>query len=242
MHRTQLSGLDVLQSELLLSFPGLRHAFFLKNDNCNVSYSVGDDANRVDRNRKRVFDAFGIRSYQGVACCHTTNIILVTAREAQLYLQADGLLTTLPNQALATTCADCQCAIFYDPVTRQLANIHAGWRGQAGGIYSGTIQKMLKAGARAENICVAVFPSLGPEYAEFVHYEKELPKRWWPHKYSQSRFNLWDLAEKEFLANGLKQANIDIARICTYSSSDCFSYRRDKPSGRHMTLCSLSET
>jgi copper oxidase (laccase) domain-containing protein len=35
---------------------------------------------------------------------------------------------------------------------------------------------------------------------------------------------------------GIPAANILIDRTCTYSSSDCFSHRRDKICGRHLTF------
>ena len=38
--------------------------------------------------------------------------------------------------------ADCQAAIFFDPVRKAIANVHCGWRGSVCNIYAKTVEKI----------------------------------------------------------------------------------------------------
>ena len=81
---------------------------------------------------------------------HTDNVIIVNEKknedtaDIQLdYLEGvDGLITTKSNIALATTTADCQNMILYDPTKHVLGNIHSGWRGTFQKIVQKAVLKM----------------------------------------------------------------------------------------------------
>ena len=89
----------------------------------------------------------------------------------------DILTTRETERALMIHHADCQAAIFYDPVVHALANVHCGWRGSIQNVYQETLAHMFQTfGSKAENVLVAISPSLGPQNAEFVNFEQELPK------------------------------------------------------------------
>lgn len=68
---------------------------------------------------------------------HTDNVIIVNEKQkkdsADIYLDyldgVDGVITSKPNIAIATTSADCLCMILYDKNKKVLANVHSGWRG-----------------------------------------------------------------------------------------------------------------
>lgn len=69
----------------------------------------------------------------------------------------DGLITNEPGVALVCFAADCTPILFYDPVQRVVAAIHAGWRGTANGIARKAVEKMIaEFGSRPEDICAAI--------------------------------------------------------------------------------------
>ena len=73
----------------------------------------------------------------------------------------DGLITNEPGVALVCFAADCTPILFYDPVQRVVAAIHAGWRGTANGIARKAVEKMIaEFGSRPEDICAAIGPSI----------------------------------------------------------------------------------
>ena len=164
----------------------------------------------------------------------------VTEANPQLEPVADGLTTQRPYLGLLVLHADCQAAIFYDPIHHALANVHCGWRGNVQNIYKETIAFMAASyGTKASDLLVGISPSLGPEAAEFIHYRTEFPECYWDFCIN-NHFNLWELSRYQLMAEGILPHHIEISGMCTYSHpEDCFSYRRAKKSGRHGTLAML---
>ena len=81
--------------------------------------------------------------------------------------EADGLMTDLPGVALVVYSADCIPILFYDPVRRCVAAVHAGWRGTAAGIATAAVDRMkIVYGSRPEDILAAIGPGIGPDCFE----------------------------------------------------------------------------
>ena len=139
--------------------------------------------------------------------------------------------------------ADCQAAIFYDPVHHALANVHSGWRGNVKNIYQTTILKMASVfGTKPQDLLVGISPSLGPQHAEFKNYKVEFPEHFWSFQVCPEYFDLWAIARHQLEEAGVLPYHIEIAGICTYANKeDCYSYRRDKVTGRHATLAMLRD-
>jgi len=147
----------------------------------------------------------------------------------------DGLVTDKAGVQLLIRHADCQAAIFYDPVKKVIANVHAGWRGQGLNIYQEVIDQMRhKYGSKPENLFVGISPSLGPCCAQFIHYEKELPAHFWEYQERPLYFDLWAIAQWQLTQAGIVPSHIQVAEVCTCCNpSDYFSYRRDRVPGRN---------
>jgi hypothetical protein len=170
---------------------------------------------------------------------HTANVHVVegphTSNEA-----CDGLITKEKHQALMIKHADCQAAIFYDPMQNILANVHSGWRGNVQNIYGVTIEAMKKMGSNPANILVCISPSLGPEQSEFVNFKTEFPPHFHEFQWKKNYFNLWEISRMQLKASGILPSHIECAEICTYENkADYFSYRREKITGRNATLAML---
>jgi hypothetical protein len=158
--------------------------------------------------------------------------------------ECDGLMTNVGGVALKVGHADCQAAIFYDPVQHAIAAVHCGWRGHVSGIYSEAVRAMAQAySSKASDLRVAIAPSLGPCHAEFIHFRSEFPQPFWQFQVVPNYFNLWALGQWQLQEAGILPHHIQVAQQCTYAdNSDCFSYRRSGgTTGAHATIAMLTD-
>ena len=100
---------------------------------------------------------------------HTDNIAIATKKINQNfpdinldeYSRTDGIITQKENLVLSTTNADCILILFFDPVTKTIANIHSGWKGTLQRISIKTVQKMVKEfECKPEDIICCICPSI----------------------------------------------------------------------------------
>lgn len=203
----------------------------------NLGFTQGDIPECVKENRKRACNALQIEQVSSLYQVHSSDIVCAHPKKKQ---QADGLITNTSHLGLLILHADCQAAIFYDPIHHALANVHCGWRGNVANIYAKCIAMMrAQYGTKPADLLIGISPSLGPKKAEFKHYKDEFPQEYWQFQ-KNSYFNLWELARYQLEEAGVLPHHIEIAGICTYSHpEDYFSYRRVKQSGRHGTLAML---
>ena len=62
---------------------------------------------------------------------------------------------------LSTTNADCILLLFFDPVTKTIANVHSGWKGTLQRISVETVDKMIKEyGCNPDDIICCICPSI----------------------------------------------------------------------------------
>ena len=154
----------------------------------------------------------------------------------------DGLITKEKGIALSVEHADCQPAIFYDPVQHVVGVVHAGWRGMVHNIYKEAVERLESAfHVKRENLLVCIGPSLEPEHSEFIHYKQEFPETFWRFQFKPNYFNLWEIARFQLRELGILPHQIEMAEMGTYGNPDDFySYRRTKSkTDRHTTVCVL---
>lgn len=241
--------LEWLEFDLLHPFSHLAHGVFLRHGGASVGScatldlgkTTSDHPNEVKVNRELVRKAIGVPVLIFPVQSHGTNVQRITAKNKDKTPQCDAVFTTEKNIGLGVTHADCQAAIFYDPVHEAIAIIHAGWRGQAQNIYARVFDAMQREiGTQPQNLLVCISPSLGSDCAEFKNYKQELPQDFWPFQTKPTYFDLWAIARKQLAALGVLDKNIEITEVCTHCNpKDYFSYRRDKDTGRHGTVVAL---
>jgi len=125
----------------------------------NLGLSTGDEATRVEANRTRVRAALGLRSVHVLHQVHGTRIWEVPDAAAR---EGDALWTRDTGVAVAVGIADCVPSFVWDARQRWVGVVHAGWRGTAAGILHQSIATWIAAGARTEDLHVALGPSIGP--------------------------------------------------------------------------------
>lgn len=247
MIKKEHNSVSWFEYSLLKNHPEVRHAVFTRKGGSsagnfrglNLSEHVGDSVEHVRENREKAFQAIGL-TVPIVEANQVHGASVETVREIATSRvdSCDGLVTNLKGVALSMQHADCQAALFYDPVHKAIASVHAGWRGNCQNIYKETIIKMgQEYGTRPEDLIVCISPSLGPNKAEFKNYQTELPEAFWRFKDENNYVNLWEIARWQLESEGVLPENIELAERCTYSDSELFySYRRDRLCGRHLSL------
>jgi polyphenol oxidase len=153
---------------------------------------------------------------------------------------ADGLIfQAKPGDAgpvaLGVKTADCVPILLYDPETRQIMAVHAGWRGTLKRIMKKAIGLMAANGTDPENIYAAIGPHIGDccytisavrsekfrqEFGDNPKIVYKLASCW--------HLNLGYINRTELENAGLKPFHIDDFSLCTAClKDDFFSYRSD---------------
>ena len=201
----------------------------------NISDKVGDHPDCVKGNREVVKEFLKAKKIIYPDQQHKTSIVEVTDKNKDQHFACDGLVTKEKFVALAIAHADCQAALFYDPINNVIGAVHAGWRGLVQDIYKNTIEFMQKKfNTKPSDIIVAVSACIGKDHAEFKNFKKEFPKEFWKYEIKDKLFDLQKIAEDQLLACGILEKNIEIYDDCTFcNKKDYFSFRRDKDTGRN---------
>ncbi len=173
--RARRRGMMLLQAGAL-AVGGIRHAFFTRDGGAsegvfaslNCSLGSGDDAGKVDENRRRAARRLGVAPDRLVTPYQVHGAAV--AAVAQPWRQADrpradALMTRAPGIALGILTADCAPVLFADPTVPMVAAAHAGWRGAVGGVIEATLAAMEQEGATRASIRAAIGPCIGgPSY------------------------------------------------------------------------------
>jgi YfiH family protein len=249
------NGLSYYQFSLFQSIPGLIHGIFSRHGGIsqgpyaelNLSFSVGDDPQKVTHNRAQAFKTLGLRLVQSLKQIHGKDSVVISepltaAASPSLEIHSgDILMTNVPGQGLMIKQADCQSLLFYDPQQKAIANIHCGWRGNVQNVIGEAVRQMQRNfGTQPEHLKVGIGPSLGPCCAQFINYQNEFPAEYWTYQTRPYYFDLWSLSRDQLIAAGVLKGNIEVAGLCTSCRTDLFfSYRKEKITGRFATIVAL---
>lgn len=249
MIRKQHGAIQWLEFELFVQFPKLQHGVFLRHggvstgtyESLNCGYGVGDSPDNVKINLDRVCSILNISCLAQVRAQHGCDITSITQANSKEIHFSDASTTAEPDIGLMIKHADCQAAIFYDPVNHAIANVHSGWKGSVQNIYGKTVEMMRATyGTAPQNLHVGISPSLGPDEAEFINFRQELPQHFWEYQIKPSYFNFWEISRSQLIQSGVLNTHIQIANICTKSHpEDYFSHRFNNQSGRNATVIKL---
>lgn len=241
--------MEWLEFDLLGSYPHVAHGVFLRHggvskepfSTLNLGSGTSDQPDCFNANRELVRRAIDVPKLIFPHQTHGTAVTRLTSKNADKTFQSDALYTTEKNLAIGVCHADCQAAIYYDPVHEAIGVVHAGWRGLSQNIYARTLEAMQREiGTQPQNLIVCIAPSLGPDHSEFKNYKQEFPQEFWTAQVKPNYFNLWEIAKRQLAALGILDKNVEISEICTYCNpKEYFSYRRDKDTGRNGTIVAL---
>ena len=219
----------------------------------NLGFRVQDNPDNVIENYKLVSGDLKILFDRIVLSkqTHTDNIRIVTEEDAGKGISkisdiedTDGLITNVKGIPLVVFSADCVPLLFLDPVREVVAAVHAGWRGTVKGTGKKCVNIMKdKFGCKAEDIIVAMGPSIGSCCFEFSKTDADV----FPEEFCREINNekvlvdVWGMNKKQLTDCGIPEENIDVSGVCTVCNSDMYySYRTHRENtGRQGAIISL---
>ena len=159
----------------------------------------------------------------------------------------DAVITCHQNVLLAVASADCVPIVLADPRTGWIAAVHAGWRGTAARVLDAALDALAARGVRPENLHAAFGPSIsrdryevGPEVVRAlrdayrgVDVPTEAVRGGLENRVfvDVAAFNVATLR-----ARGVRADRTTASGLCTASTPDLPSWRRDGPgAGRVLT-------
>ncbi|WP_171133263.1 MULTISPECIES: peptidoglycan editing factor PgeF [unclassified Ruegeria] len=232
--------LEILTSDMLSP---VRHGFFSRRGgassgifsglNCGLGSS--DQTEAVALNRRRVAEAMEVdpQALVGVHQVHSPTVVTIDSPLNGDKPKADAVVTATPGLVLTILTADCQPVLFADPDANVIGAAHAGWRGALDGVLEATLDAMEALGARRENTCAVIGPSIsqrayevGPELMDSFMMETPENARFFAGGTGDRlQFDLPGYGLNKLREAGVKSA--EWTRHCTYSDPDRFySYRR----------------
>jgi YfiH family protein len=244
--------LEWLEYDLLEKFPHVLHGTVSRHGGVssgsdygtlNVGEGTADDREHVKTNRETLRKNFNIPQIIYPHQNHGINVVRINGKNRDQVHQADALFTSEKNVGLAVTHADCQAAIFYDPVHEVVGLAHCGWRGSAQNLYARLIDTLQReVGTQPHNLIACISPSLGPDHSEFKNYKHELPKEFWDYQVKPYHFDFWKISRMQLQKCGVLDKNIEVAEICTVcNTKDYYSHRAHKDTGRNATIVALKQ-
>ena len=217
-------------------------------DSFNLGLHVGDDPQRVMRNRAHL-QANLATPVTYLSQVHGTQVLPLTSSTRD-GVEADACYTSESGLACCIMVADCLPVLFADRQGSCVAAAHAGWRGLAGQGGGGVLEALVRSlpVERTDDLLAWLGPCIGPQAFEvglevraaFLASNPQAQACFKPGR-APDKFlaNLPALARQRLNALGVDQifGNDGSLDWCTVSNpSRFFSHRRDRVSGR-MAAC-----
>jgi len=237
--------------------PGLRHGFFGRAGgvsvgplaSLNLSSLVGDEPAAVDANWQRVRRAAPGAAIVRMRQVHGARVVAVEDA-AQVVGDADGMMTTVADCALAVLTADCVPLLCVAPAHGAVMALHAGWRGTLAGIAAVALELaqqrlgiapaewQVALGPSIDACCYQVEADLG---ARMVERWGAMPDAWQPAG-AHGQLGLRQVNRRILLERGVPDDGIVLVGPCTACASEAyFSHRRSAGSaGRQLSLIALT--
>lgn len=213
----------------------------------NLGYHVGDEPERVGRNRELLGSNFDFsperltspRQRHGAEVRELAREQDIGAGSgggespADRFDPCDGLVTSLRQAPLLLQFADCVPVVVTARAGGQplLAVIHAGRAGLMLGVVAQGVERLrrLPAGAGGfDRISAAIGPSIGPCcYEVNTETAAAFAGRFGRKARTGNRLDLREAAWQELVGAGVDASNIHLLDICTACDESFYSYRRD---------------
>lgn len=201
------------------------------HDSANISFDVNDDPAAVARNRRMVFDRMGLTGWCELNQVHGDVIHFEPepfAPEERAVLDGDGMTTSAPGVGLVVKTADCQPILLAHRSGKYVAGLHAGWRGNRMNFPGSGVRRFCaRYGLKPEDVYAVRGPSLGPDAAEFVNFDKDFGPGFEAYFNPQPRrVDLWRLTRDQLMDAGVPEQQIFGLDLCTMGMDDTFFSHR----------------
>ena len=157
----------------------------------------------------------------------------------------DALYTYEPGLLLCCFTADCVPLLLYSEKTGLVGTIHSGWGGTVNEITPRVLERLIRfEGNKPEDLRIIIGPAISQAGFEV---DPDVCDRFRALGYADPYICFNEKIEKYHIDNQLTvkrqcelaeipPENIFIDRTCTLRSPDCFSHRRNKSRGRHLSF------
>ena len=222
------------------------HGFFTKNGsldkkqkiNFNCSLNIGKNLNKNRKNRENVanFHNLKLENLKTTKQTHSNKILVINNYKEEVNnINADAMITAIPNIVLGIVTADCAPVLAYDFKNNIIAAIHMGWKSSYKDILELTINKMINLGCNVNNISLSIGPCIGPQSYEVgdEFYEKFITKNikyasCFSYKKNKYFFNLPQFIIFKANKIGIKKEFMWTSNKDTFLEKELFySYRRN---------------
>ena len=206
-------------------------------DSFNLGDHVGDDPAAVATNRARLARHIGLPDERVVWMeqIHSPTITVVQGPVRGAVPATDGLVTVVPNLALAVLTADCVPVLLSDDEAGIIAAVHAGRIGARNGIVAKALRVMVELGATPGNMSALLGPAASGERYEVPEemardVDERLPGSRCRTKTGTTGLDLRAGIARQLAASGVTAIAVDPR--CTIADERLFSHRRGAPTGR----------
>lgn len=243
---------------------GLRHGFFGRQGGVSADL-VGslncypyirektqqiDALENVHRNRNIILNTLGVEAPDVITAqqVHGDTIVTVRSHQSMDFVDADGMITDVPNLPIGILTADCVPVLYADIHHKVVGAVHAGWKGAFLKIQLKMIQKFHTMGIPINHVKAVIGPSIQQGsyevdhafYDQFVSQHNLNQSYFYPSTQDQHyQFDLARLVYDDLMAAGI--FSVDWVRLDTAIHSDIFfSHRRATRIGSILTGRQLS--
>lgn len=242
------NNIEYLQFKKLLEYDNhLLHAYGIKGlDYRNHSNNIAIDS------YKKILGEINldIKTLTKPTQTHSNNVIAMYEKQnantpdiGLEYLEnADGIVTNKKNISIATTNADCNLIMFFDPTNNVICNVHSGWRGTFNKISQVAVRKMKSEySCNPKNIIVCLCPSIRACHFEVDEDVMQICKNNFSYtnkldeiirkgeiKEGKQKYNIDTILLTEILLmeEGILKSNIVDSGICSVCCSEKIHSRR----------------
>ncbi|MEE9344519.1 MAG: peptidoglycan editing factor PgeF [Methylococcales bacterium] len=209
-------------------------------DSFNLATHVGDDLRNVEQNRKHMITVLGLQQ-QPLWLNQQHSTLVINADKTDKSIQepiGDASYTESTGVVCVVLTADCLPILLCDEQGKQIAAIHAGWRG----LFSGIIEKTV-ATFHNKPILAWLGPAISQQAFEvgeevrtvFVSDSSHAKSAFINSRAGKWSADLYLLATMRLHSAGV--ANVYGGSYCTFNDQDHFySYRRSRQTGRMASL------
>ena len=237
----------IIAGQTQIQHPQSIHAMSADLAGFNLALHVQDDPWRVQQHRIQLlndFAQFGVKKLTWLTQTHSTLCHRIEDHACFNALEGDGLVTEQRGHALMMMTADCLPVVLGNASGTEVANLHAGWRGLAGGIIENTIAMMhgqptwawlgaaisqacFEVGAEVKAIFCDKYPALAACFQA-----GQIQGKYYADLYAIARYILQQQGVSTILGGNQ----------CSYLQQDeYFSYRRNAKTGRMATFVFIAE-
>lgn len=211
----------------------------------NLSLTVGDDPEKVKKNREYFFNRIGLSTSHIAFQRQIHSDIIKFVEKPGLLGESDALITQHNGIGLAVSAADCTPVFIYDKANKIIAGVHSGWKGTQKRILKKVLSNLsFHFKSQPENLFVFIGPSISQENYEVGKDVALLfDQKYLLFKNGSIYLDVPQVNFDMLLTHGIPPENIEMSGLCTFKEKDLLhSYRRDgNSSGRMLGVIALKE-